>query len=204
MNGQTPPRGNQSSNGHSGGRSCPEGCTCGRHSRKRGRPRQGPRENCEIVDKEGPCENAYYTKSLGPKVCKKHHARFTRFGRWDVVNKMPPKKAKEPVKPKLVKAQRYCLCSHGDNVHREDGHGGCTRNGCRCLKFHSTDSTALRRSLAQLRDAGFSDTVQDTAYCDACRQWIRIGRWYDPIVLRRALIHSRRECPALRRGRHPA
>jgi hypothetical protein len=97
-----------------------------------------------------------------------------------------------------------CMCTHsfvehskGDGRMSKDKRAHCLHPGCECTKYDQAARTAIEEVTNNLKAVGFTLYINDVATCVKCFQVIKIGSWSDPWAIKRALNHSKKECPSL-------
>jgi hypothetical protein len=186
---------------------CPRDCTCNKHNRCQPNCRCGRHKNsgarrihpdmkCEILENNRPCGRPIKNARLN--MCAMHAQRMYRTGTTEPLRLKPgpPKKGQTKPGSKIpIKNQGDpCLCAHVLRDHHEGHATWCKVEGCMCNVFDKTNRHAWQDKIIKLQSLMFSKVRQNEAFCVQCDNWVKIGFWYEPETVQRALAHSRRSC----------
>lgn len=188
-----------------GSYTCPPNCTCGRHRRGDKEDAYCPKtyEVCGVTEAGVRCGRR--AKNIRLKMCGKHYQRFQRTGTTDPAVKERGQKQPIPRAQRTLADSRHpdilnipCMCGCLQRDHffgnRSKVSKWCKVQGCECQEFHAADQVAWVKYYKSLRLCHMNSHVKASAVCDNCKQTVQIGRWYEPETIKRALLHSRRDC----------
>lgn len=160
---------------------------CGKH--------ESPTMQCIVIEDGKQCIHGVRNKKRG--LCSKHYARWQRSGSPHLLlpnggslTKAEQQNILRARQARLVSEglSTICICSH---KFMEHGRNGCNRNMCRCKKFEGTNELMFIETIDKIRTIGFKEPLNDAMRCCFCYQFIRVGRWYDPLSIGRMREHLR-------------
>lgn len=153
---------------------------------------------CVALDDGVRCISAIHNRKR--KLCKKHYSRWQRNG--STVLELPGggSLTKARRAEAMVNRQRQleaagfsgmCICTHAFLKHYAKNGGGCKELDCNCRFFESTNITLLTNIIYKMNRLGFTQPLNDTAWCKACSDFVRIGYWHDQMAMTRIKEHLR-------------
>jgi hypothetical protein len=178
-----------------GSMKCQPNCKCGKHNKKRGGNKYPPRSDqpCLVAEKGNICGAPVKNLRLG--LCSKHYQRLWRTGTTDAYS---VRVGRRPDPRSLDEQNIPCICGCLQRAHffgnKSRASKWCMTEGCNCQMFHATDQANWMKYFKSLRLLYFNSHVMDWAVCDNCGERVRIGLWYEPETIKRALLHARRDC----------
>lgn len=171
------------------------------------------RGECKVIENGKECGRGVRNRKL--MLCAMHYARYQRHGGTE---RLPPHRGRAPgANPATAEfrrqealrkaSERYekekklnapCMCGHKCSGHI-GGERKCKHPGCICWRFSEVNYELFAKKFAAIAKIGFVGHVNNTAVCPKCQKLIAIGTLFDPFCIRRALLHVKRDCVALRK-----
>jgi hypothetical protein len=138
---------------------------------------------CIVIENGVRCDHGVRNKLR--MLCTKHYCRYQREG--EVVLKSSVHRAELRLIEKGSSV--ICICAHAFLKHTPKN--GCKDIQCNCKKFESTNEIMFYETLQRMRQIGFTTPLNDTALCNRCDQFIRVGYWHDQMSVSRMREHLR-------------
>lgn len=145
---------------------------------------------CVAIDNGVRCNYEVLNKKRG--LCSKHYSRWQRTGTTETGQKNMRRQLSAERRGERQRSEGlpdFCLCAHRITIHK--AMSGCWSESCRCKKFETTNLQLLNDVLSKMARLGFSNPVNDTAWCTSCAEYITVGSWHDSMVLSRMREHLR-------------
>ena len=167
---------------------------------------ENPNYQCTAVENGVRCDRG--VKNVYRGLCAKHLARLLRHGTTDSNSKGESKKerAERADKRREERAARgalaianmrkkngwsdTCFCTHIFDSHGPVT-GSCQEPGCKCSEYDCSNPGKIAEFFAKAAKLGFSKALNDTAYCNRCSKFIRVGHWHNPETIGRMRLHLR-------------
>lgn len=149
---------------------------------------------CVATEEDGSrCIHGSRNKKM--RLCSRHYARYQRNGHTGVSTDGTAKRRKrEKLAAKQERMEqegksKVCICAHAYAKHSMNEN--CLVLGCRCFTFNGVNELVFHDTMRKFRNLAFMEPLNDTAMCRQCLERIQIGKWHDPMAIRRIREHLR-------------